>query len=148
MVSNLRKWAEDAKAEATAHARAHARAARRLEYLHYLLGVPTVVFAAASSAFTSLGTVDILAVKVLVGLTTLTAAIMASLQTFLNFAQRREQHRITEAAFIAYSCDVETLLLFPPDTETAQRRVRELNNRRRKIVIEGPGLGMVDPHPE
>jgi hypothetical protein len=83
-------------------------------------------------------------VKVAVGVLTVVAAVMSSLQTFLNFGHRGEQHRTTEAAWKSYSRELEMLFFFPGDAETVQKRLDELSSRWHEIQVSSPNLRTVD----
>jgi hypothetical protein len=74
----------------------HELAARRNDTYRYWLGVPTIVFATivGSSVFASLDAQVETSVKIILGLVSITSAVLASLQTFYNFAGRSETHRV------------------------------------------------------
>lgn len=75
----------------------HELAARRTNTYHYWLGVPTIVFATVvgSSVFASLDAQVDSWFKIVLGVVSITSAVLASLQTFYNFAGRAETHRVT-----------------------------------------------------
>jgi hypothetical protein len=95
--------------------RGHFIAAAMCERRNLRLGVPTALLAAVAgtSIFASLTISPAVWAKILVGLLSLTAAVLAILQTFLRYDERAQQHkeagqrfgilrREIEAAFACY----------------------------------------------
>jgi hypothetical protein len=62
------------------------------------------------------------AIKVALGLVSIAAAVLASLQTFLSFAERANRHRITGAKYGAIRRALEKLKTVPPNDQDALRR--------------------------
>jgi hypothetical protein len=89
----------------------YSREAKRLQRLHYWLGVPTVVLSAmvGTAVFVALGKVVDVWAQVAVGLTSMTAAVLAALQTFLRFAERAEQNRKLAAGFASLRREIEVV---------------------------------------
>src|SRR4051812_47020931 len=87
----LRKWLAHA---ATMQA-AHFDMVHKLQRYNQLLGVPVVVISAAvgSSVFAALQKEVGLEAKVALAVLSLSASVLAALQTFLRFAERLERHR-------------------------------------------------------
>ena len=76
----------------------HELTAWRLQFFSYVLGIPTVVFAAiaGSSAFVVWNTDEAnVALAVFGGIVGLLAAVLASVQTFLDPGARAEHHRLS-----------------------------------------------------
>jgi hypothetical protein len=90
----------------------HELAARRNDTYRYGLGVPTIVFATVvgSSVFASLDAQVDPSLKIILGLVSITSAVLASLQTFYNFADRAETHRVTSMKYKAMIRELEQLL--------------------------------------
>lgn len=87
-------------------------AARRNNTYLYWLGVPTIIFATVvgSSVFASLDAQVDTWFKIILGLVSITSAVLASLQTFYNFAGRAETHRV---AGIKYKAIIRELQQLP-----------------------------------
>jgi len=90
----------------------HELAARRNDTYRYWLGVPTIIFATVvgSSVFASLDAQVETSFKIILGLVSITSAVLASLQTFYNFAGRAETHRVTAIKYKAMIRQLEQLL--------------------------------------
>lgn len=120
----------------------HDAAARRCDSYRYLLGVPAVTFSAivGTSVFASLGNVEIGAgVKISIGLISVFAAVLSSLQTFYNFADRAERHRTTGAAYKALIRELEHMLIAPRGAaEQNAAWVQELRKRLDALEGEAP----------
>jgi hypothetical protein len=88
--------------------RKHEEAARRLDGRRYLLGVPAVILSAVvgASVFASLEAQFGAWVTILVGMASLVASVLVSLQTFLAYAERAEKHR---AAGVEYKAAIRKL---------------------------------------
>jgi len=98
------------------------RRARKNQRIHYqcadhfsrktkLLGVPTIVISTAvgSAVFASIEHESSGAVKVALGLLSILAAVLASLQTFLSYPERAEKHRITSAKYASVRRQLELM---------------------------------------
>lgn len=109
---------------------AHYKAAEVYEQRNLLLGVPVVVLSAVTgtAVFTASGDTALLG-RVVVGLFSVTAAVLASLQTFLRYSELAQKHksaaikygalrRELEEALAAYSAEAP----FPADFMSGIRR--------------------------
>jgi len=87
-------------------------AARRNDTYHYWLGVPTIIFATVvgSSVFASLDAQVDTWFKIILGMVSITSAVLAGLQTFYNFAGRAEIHRVTGIKYKGMIRELEQLL--------------------------------------
>lgn len=108
----------------------HYNAAKRLGRYGRVFGVPVIVITAivGASAFASIlsQTVPLYA-KLIVGLCSLVATVLSSLQTFFKFSERSEKHRIFGAKFGAVRRELETLHI------QAQIKSTELTAVRAKL---------------
>ena len=79
----------------------HYEAATVLEHMHRRLGVPAIVLSTivGASVFTALARSPAAWIQVLVGLMSLAAALLSSLQTYQKYAERAERHRIAGARY-------------------------------------------------
>lgn len=102
---------------------AHYDSAKTLERRHLWLGVPSVVLSgiAGTSIFAAITKTPAIWAQVLVGLATISAAILASLQTFLRLSERAEKHRIAGARFAALHREADQFMVVVPATEEELR---------------------------
>ena len=89
---------------------AHYEAAKPLSSANYKLGVPVAVLSGlvGTSIFATLQEQPNLAFKIVVGIVSVLAAVLASLQTFLRFSERAEKHRAAAVRYGALRREVET----------------------------------------
>lgn len=98
------------------------RRARRNQRIHYqcaehfnkknkLLGIPAIVISTlvGSAVFASIEHEASGAMKIVLGLLSIGAAVLASLQTFLSYSERAERHRITSARYASVRRQLELL---------------------------------------
>ncbi len=98
------------------------RRARRNQRLHYqcadhfarrnrLLGIPAIVISSlvGSAVFASVEHEASGEMKIALGLLSIFAAVLASLQTFLSYSERAERHRITSARYASVRRQLELL---------------------------------------
>lgn len=94
---------------------AHYEAASRLKRMNYWFGVPVVAITSivGTSVFSSTSATEGLenSTRLMLGAISVIAAVLASLQTFLNFSERAEKHRITAARYGAVRRRLEVLLV-------------------------------------
>jgi hypothetical protein len=104
--------------------RVHYECGNRYSRLNYLLGIPTIVLSTAvgTAVFASLNKQASGNDKVILGLISIAAAVLASLQTFLSFAERANRHRITGAKYGAIRRTLEKLKTVHPHDEVVLRR--------------------------
>lgn len=90
----------------------HYEMATALEARSYWLGVPVIVISGlvGTSVFASIAA-DVIPVqaKLIVGVLSVLAAILSSLQTFFKFAERAEKHKTFGARFGAIRRELEVL---------------------------------------
>ncbi len=107
---------------------AHYESAKSFEHLNYQIGIPVVVLSAfvGTSVFASLGKVTDEKLQILIGLTSVVTAALASIQTFLRFSERAEKHRIAAAKYGALRRKIEELLAMAGDvTKDATTALRK-----------------------
>lgn len=87
-------------------------AARRSNTYHYWLGVPTIIFATVvgSSVFASLDAQVDSWFKIVLGVVSITSAVLAALQTFYNFAGRAETHQVAAIKYKVIIRELQQLL--------------------------------------
>lgn len=89
----------------------HDLAARRCDHNRYFLGIPATIASAivGTSTFAALQESPGLGLKVVIGALAFIAAILASLQSFLDFGARAERHRIAGVKYKAVIRHMEQL---------------------------------------
>jgi hypothetical protein len=95
----------------------HDTAARRFEGRRVWLGATALALSAVvgTSVFASIGQQPGVGVKILVGLLSLSAAVLTALQTFLDYQGRSERHRGAAAKYKAIVREVEQILSTPDE---------------------------------
>jgi hypothetical protein len=122
---------------------AHYRAATLFERIHLYLGVPVIVLSSivGTAVFASLQKSLVSTVQISVGLLSIVAAVLASLQTFLRYSERAEKHRIAGAKYGALNVDLELLESLPPaDPDTLKQILGDFAVRWNKVREESPTI--------
>jgi hypothetical protein len=118
--------------------RAHYLSADHFGRRKYWLGIPAVALATVvgTSVFATIEKQPDIWLQIAVGLSSVTAALLTSLQTFLGYSERAEKHRLAGAKYGALGRELETLLASteapPPEQVT---RIRE---RLDVLAVESP----------
>jgi len=109
---------------------AHKRACRRLDRMHYMIGIPTVVVSSvvATTVFASLGTEVGTWAKLVVALISVFAAVLSGLQTFFRFGLRAEQHRSAHVALEKVLREIQ-VLSGSGSRSDMESRLGEINDR-------------------
>jgi len=109
--------------------------------LNYFLGIPTIILTTAvgTAVFASLETSATGTQRIIVGLVSIIAAVLASLQTFLRFSERAENHRATGSGYGAVRRSLEFLKTFPPSNEeTLKKAFEEIKIQMDELAREAP----------
>ena len=90
---------------------AHYGSAEHFGKRKYSLGVPAVILSAlvGTTVFATLQKQPELWLQIIVGLASVAAALLTSLQTFLGYNERAEKHRIAGAKYGALGRELEVL---------------------------------------
>lgn len=134
----LAKW----KARCNELQYAHYTAERVYANLNYALGIPVVALSAVAgtSAFASLQAETANQNMLIVtGLVSMSAAILASLQTFLRFSERAEKHRASGARYGAIKRRIEQMQTGEKDNET-DRFLDSIREQCDRLAEEAPGV--------
>ncbi|AMM17597.1 hypothetical protein AX768_25775 [Burkholderia sp. PAMC 28687] len=78
-------------------------------------------------------------VRIVIGLVSVLASVMASLQTFLRYAERAEQHRAAGARYGAIRRRLESIYARSPDTRAAHDFV-EIREELDRLAQEVPNV--------
>ncbi|WP_045988736.1 SLATT domain-containing protein [Pseudoalteromonas piscicida] len=104
----LKEWYERASVTQAAHYYSAGNFGTR----KYYLGVPSVILTTlvGTSVFAALQNTPAIWLQILMGLASVTAALLSALQTFLGDAERSEKHRIAAAKYGALGRELECYL--------------------------------------
>lgn len=118
--------------------RAHYLSADHFGGRKYWLGIPAVILSTlvGTSVFATVQKQPEFWLQITVGLASVTAAVLASLQTFLGYSERAEKHRLAGAKYGAMGRELEQLLAAtsPPSQEV----ISEVRKRLDALAEESP----------
>lgn len=146
VLSLLRDWLQ----RATASQEAHYAIATRLSRYNVLFGIPVVAFATfvGTSVFATLQEEVDTSLRILVGIVSVLAAVLASLQTFLRFQERAEKHRAAAESWAAIRREIDQMLALHPDylaeRSDPKTYLDDLRRRLDEISAQAPEIGDVD----
>lgn len=133
----LEKWQKRIRA---AH-KAHYYVADELEKKHKNFGFIVVFLSTlvGTSVFTTIATeTDMLAVKIATGLLSIAATILAALQTFLNYPEKRTAHLMTSTQLSSLKKKIEENLVIVTDSEKMKILVHEIRAEWDSITQGAP----------
>ena len=129
------------------------RRAEITQYAHYLsadhfgkrkfwLGGPAVLLATfvGTSVFATMERQPGLWLQIAVGLASVAAALLASLQTFMNYPERAEKHRLAGAKYGALGRELEQLRSF--EGGYAEQVISEMRRRVDELALESPNISL------
>jgi hypothetical protein len=112
-----------------------------------MLGVPVVVLTTfiGTSVFATLQDDISTGLKIFVGVISVTAAVLASLQTFLRFGERSEKHRVAGESWAALRREIDEMLALHPTYLAARGDPKsyldDLRKRMDDTAALSPALG-------
>jgi len=118
--------------------RAHYLSADHFGARKYWLGVPAVVLSTlvGTSVFATVQKQPELWLQISVGLASVVAALLTSLQTFLGYAERAEKHRIAGAKYGALGRELEQMRA--TGAETTPEQITEVRKLLDDLAVESP----------
>jgi hypothetical protein len=118
--------------------RAHYLSADYFGARKYWLGIPAVVLSTlvGTSVFATVQKQPELWLQITVGLASVAAALLASLQTFLGYAERAEKHRVAGAKYGALGRELEQIRA--SDTLQSAEAMSEVRKRLDDLAVESP----------
>jgi FAD/FMN-containing dehydrogenase len=141
------KLLTDWRARAAKTSSEHYRHASRLARLNIRFGIPVVVLTTfvGTSVFATLQSDVHVSLRIGLGLISVLAAVLASLQTFLRFGERAEKHRSSAELWAALRREIDEMLALHP-TYLASRGdpkqyLDDLRRRMDEIAQQSPELG-------
>jgi len=93
---------------------------------NYILGIPTIILSTVvgTAIFVSLDNQAIGDYKILIGMVSILASVLAALHTFLGLSQRAEKHRLTATGYASVRRELELLKTFPiEDSEQLSKKL-------------------------
>ncbi len=110
-----------------------------LSKLNYWIGIPVVIVTALAGSAIVVNQADGNTVPFWVGLITVTAAVLASLQTFFRFGERAAFSAVAGARYSRLKRRIEDCIAFPPDGLMA--RLAEIQKLEDDAGEQSPPLG-------
>ena len=137
--------------------KAHYLSAAYFSTRKYWLGIPAVVLSTlvGTSVFATVQKQPEVWLQIIVGLASVAAALLASLQTFLGYSERAEKHRIAGAKYGALGRELEQLRASGalPSADAISKIRKSLDD----LAVESPnnpdpiyrkaGSTALEPHP-
>ena len=127
--------------------RSHYLASSRIGRFNDYLGVPVVVLTVfvGTSIFGTLNESPDVKWRIAAGLLSLTAAIMASLQTFLKFSERSDNHKVAGSRYAVVRRRLEFFLLkysTEPDRDRKEAlgELEEILSRLAELADDSPSI--------
>lgn len=121
----------------------HYNASAYFERLNYWMGIPVVILSAfvGTSVFATLEKNVDTRLRIVIGLISVIAAVLASLQTFFRFSDRSEIHRDFGGRYGALRREIEQIISFPPSSEEELRQLlTDLRQRLDTLGTEAPEI--------
>jgi len=102
------------------------------------LGIPTVIISTVvgTAAFAAINDQSGDSAKIAVGVVSVVAAVMASIQTYLGYSQLAERHRVAAVRYAALRRDIELAI-----ASGASDQVTKIRQEMDKIGAVGPQIG-------
>ena len=120
---------------------AHYEAAKSYDRMNYGLGIPVVILSTfvGTSVFANIvSTVDA-RFQILIGLVSVVAASLASLQTFFRFSEKAEKHRTAASKYGALRREIEEIMVLC-NQEELKDSISNLRSRLDKLSEEAPHI--------
>lgn len=143
VIALLKKWSSRAQAAADAHY----DLCTRLSRANIRFGVPVVVLTTfvGTSVFATLEHRVNVGLKITVGMISVLAAVLASLQTFLRFGERAEKHRTAAEAWAALNRELEVMIAlhpaYPESRGDPKKFLDDVRQRFAEIAQQSPEMG-------
>lgn len=121
----------------------HFEASKHFGLQHYWTGIPVVVVSAivGTSIFATLQSQEALAIQIVLGMLSVSAAVLASLQTFLGSSEKAEKHRAAGAAYGAIRREIEqTISLGLPEEAEGKKVLDAFRERFDELALQAPEI--------
>jgi hypothetical protein len=139
----LREWQQRAAVSQDAHY----LIATRLGRSNLWFGIPVVVFSTVvgTSVFATLQENVSVGWRIAIGIVSVVAAVLASLQTFLRFQERAEKHRASAELWAAIRREIDQMLALHPDylaeRSDPKAYLDQLRGRMGEVSAQSPEIG-------
>jgi type II secretory pathway pseudopilin PulG len=146
VLSLLREWQQRAAVSQDAHY----VIATRLSRYNLLFGIPVVVFATVvgTSVFATVQENVAAEWQIAVGIISVLAAVLASLQTFLRFQERAEKHRAAAELWASIRREIDQMLALHPEylaeRSDPKTYLDQLRRRMNEVSAQSPEIGDKD----
>jgi hypothetical protein len=120
---------------------AHYEAAKSYDRMNYGLGIPVVILSTfvGTSVFANIGSTVDASFQILIGLISVIAATLASLQTFFRFSEKAEKHRAAASKYGALRREIEEVMVLCSQ-EDIKDTIPSLRLRIDKLSEEAPHI--------
>jgi hypothetical protein len=120
----------------------HYKAAKKFEEHHRYLGMPVIILSAVvgTAIFASIEGNPHWLVQGFVGLLSLSAAILSSLQTFLGYAQLAEKHKAAAVRYSQLRRELDAFCSYPPPREEHKAFIADFRMRWDMLEEEAPTI--------
>jgi peptidoglycan hydrolase CwlO-like protein len=120
---------------------AHYESAKMLSRANLGLGIPVVIFSTlvGTSVFATIQSNPNLLIQITLGLLSMVAAVLASLQTFFRYSERAEKHRGVGARYGAIRREIEQVIANPQtEYSNAKETLDSLRTKIDSLADEAP----------
>ena len=131
----ISEWIEDSRV--LLHA--HFSIADSIRKKHKRLGIPSALLSAIASTgiFSTIGNSPDVYIQVTIGMLSLVASVLSTLNAFLNYSEVSAKHQKTAVNMASIRKELEELLVFPPcDNADLKESIKEIRKRWDKIREE------------
>ena len=122
----------------------HYEAGRRYDVLNLWLGIPSIVLSTivGSAVFASLAEPSHgIPITILVGLLSVSTAVLTGLQTFLKYSELAERHKVAGARFADIKHQIELVATFQKaNVSELKSRLKEIEARWEQVREESPNI--------
>ncbi|NJL46670.1 MAG: DUF4231 domain-containing protein [Leptolyngbyaceae cyanobacterium SM2_5_2] len=120
---------------------AHYEAAKSYDRMNYGLGIPVVVLSTfvGTSVFANIGSTVDATFQILIGLVSVVAATLASLQTFFRFSEKAEKHRAAASKYGALRREIEEIMVLRSQADLKDA-IPSLRSKVDRLSEEAPHI--------
>jgi hypothetical protein len=139
VIARLSDW----ERRAAAAAEVHFQTAEHLSRWNIFLGIPVVALSAivGTATFATLAHDVNVGIRIAAGTLSVIAAVLASVQTFLRFGARAEQHRVAAERWSAIRREIEKALALSPELlGDPKQLLDDVNARMDEAAEKSPAM--------
>ncbi|MGD6808664.1 MAG: SLATT domain-containing protein [Candidatus Bathyarchaeia archaeon] len=136
----LQKWRNGIKIDHNSHLRAATHYTQRSQILGAIVVIfTTIVGTAVFTSIASNGTSSVV-LQILAGFLSIIAAVLSSLNTFLNYGKLAESHRSAAVKYGNLRREIEQLLCFMDADANLDETMKSIRTRWDAIDLEAPEI--------